>query len=173
MLPVLLLSSGLFPATTHALAITSLPLNALHVHIDFEKKHTAFFKEKELYLLRNVSKKGIGFFEAGNFYPDFILWLLVGDKQYVSFVDPKGLRQLDDGSSNPKVQFYKTIKEIETRLGDPAVVLNSFIVSPTPFQQIPMWGEGMTKEELHKCHVLFQRDDKATYIETLLNTILR
>ena len=27
-----------------------------------------------------MSKRGIGFFEAGNFYPDFILWLLVGKK---------------------------------------------------------------------------------------------
>ena len=56
--------------------------------------------------------------------------------------------------------------------GDPAVMLNSFIVSPTPYQQIPMWGEGMTKAELQKCHVLFQRDDKATYIKTLLDRML-
>ena len=42
-----------------------------------------FFKERELYLLRNMSRRGIGFFEAGNFYPDFIVWLLVGKKQYV------------------------------------------------------------------------------------------
>ena len=53
-----------------------------------------FGKDHELFLLRNVSKRGIGFFEAGNFYPDFILWLLVDKKQYVTFVDPKGLRQL-------------------------------------------------------------------------------
>ena len=131
-----------------------------------------FFKDRELYLLRNVSKRGIGFFEAGNFYPDFILWLLVGKKQYVTFVDPKGLRQLDDGSSNPKIQFYKTIKEIEKRLGDPAVVLNSFIISATPHKNIPMWGEGMKKPQLQDCHVLFQRDDKETYIKTLLTKVL-
>ncbi len=36
---------------------------------------------KELYLLRNLSKgRGVGFFEAGNFHPDFILWLLGGDR---------------------------------------------------------------------------------------------
>jgi hypothetical protein len=50
-----------------------------------------FFENRELYLLRNMSRgQGIGFFEAGNFYPDFILWLLDGGKQYVTFVDPKG-----------------------------------------------------------------------------------
>src|SRR5581483_1053564 len=42
-----------------------------------------FLKGRELYLLRNMSRgRGIGFFEAGNFYPDFILWLLVNGRQY-------------------------------------------------------------------------------------------
>lgn len=140
----------------------------------FHDEHKAeFFSDRELFLLRNVSRRGIGFFEAGNFYPDFILWLLVGKRQYVTFVDPKGLRQLDGGSHNPKVQFYKTIKEIEALLrpSAPNVILNSFIVSPTPYQNIPMWGEGMTKAELADCHVLFQRDDKETYIHTLLTKV--
>ena len=144
--------------------------------LDLKKFHDEqqgeFFKDRELFLLRNVSKRGIGFFEAGNFYPDFILWLLVDKKQYVTFVDPKGLRLLDDGSSNPKVQFYRTIKDIEAYLADPAVILNSFIVSPTPYQNIPMWGERMSKADLQKCHVLFQKDDKETYIKTLLAKVV-
>ncbi|HUY87105.1 MAG TPA: DEAD/DEAH box helicase family protein [Pirellulales bacterium] len=144
--------------------------------LDLKKFHdqqkNEFFKERELFLLRNVSKRGIGFFEAGNFYPDFILWLLVGKKQYVTFVDPKGLRQLDEGSSNPKAQFYRTIKDIEARLAEPAVILNSFIVSPTPYQNIPMWGDGMSKAELQSCHVLFQKDDTDTYIKTLLTKVV-
>jgi hypothetical protein len=98
-------------------------------------------------------------------------WMLsLFDKK--TFVDPKSLRQLDDGSSNPKVQFYRTIKDIEARLADPAVILNSFIVSSTPYQNIPMWGDGMTKAELQQCHVLFQRDDKETYINTLLTKVV-
>ena len=145
--------------------------------LDLKKFHDEdkdFFRDRELFLLRNVSKRGIGFFEAGNFYPDFILWLLVGKQQYVTFVDPKGLRQLNDGSSNPKVQFYRTIKDIESRLhkSDPSVILNSFIVSPTPHQNIPMWGEGMSKSDLRKCHVLFQKDDRETYIQTMLTMVL-
>jgi hypothetical protein len=31
-----------------------------------------------------------------------------------------------------------------------------------------MWGDGMTKAELQECHVLFQRDDRTTYIHDLL-----
>ena len=78
----------------------------------FHDGDPAFFAGKELYLLRNLSRgRGVGFFEAGNFHPDFIVWLLVGDKQFVTFVDPKGIRQL--ASTDPKVEFFKTIKEIE------------------------------------------------------------
>lgn len=56
---------------------------------------TDFFADKELYLLRNLSKgRGIGFFEAGNFHPDFILWLISGGRQLIAFVDPKGIRNI-------------------------------------------------------------------------------
>ena len=55
----------------------------------------------ELFLLRNMSRgKGVGFFEAGNFHPDFILWMLVGEKQYVTFIDPHGL--LHEGPASEK-----------------------------------------------------------------------
>lgn len=97
--------------------------------------------------------------------------MLVGGKQYISFVDPKGLRLLDEGLSNPKIQFYRTIKEIEARLADPNVILNSYIVSPTPFQSLPAWGERISKSDLERCHVLFQQEDKANYIERLLTSI--
>ena len=129
-----------------------------------------YFDGKELYLLRNLSRgRGVGFFEAGNFHPDFILWLLVDDKQYITFVDPKGIRNLQS-ANDPKIEFYKTIKEIEERLGDPNVVLNSFIVSNTPFHKVRGWG--MEKDDLAARHVLFQLEDRDTYIEKLLSTVV-
>ncbi|MER3524547.1 MAG: hypothetical protein C4326_10915 [Ignavibacteria bacterium] len=128
-------------------------------------------KGKELYLLRNMSRgRGIGFFEAGNFYPDFILWLLAGDRQYVSFIDPKGLRNLE-GPEDPKIRFHVTIKDLERQLGDPAVVLNSFIVSNTRAPEVAWWDDGMTKDEFDARNVLFQREDRATYIEKLLGKV--
>ncbi|MBO5787996.1 MAG: hypothetical protein J6R07_04905, partial [Bacteroidaceae bacterium] len=62
--------------------------------------------DKELFLLRNKSKVGMGFFEAGNFYPDFILWIKEPGLQRISFVDPKGLMKLMP--NDPKIEFYKT-----------------------------------------------------------------
>ena len=45
----------------------------------------------EIYLLRNLPKRGIGFFQTIGFYPDFLLWLKRDDDQALAFVDPKGL----------------------------------------------------------------------------------
>ncbi len=136
----------------------------------FCNENPDYFQERELYLLRNMTRgHGIGFFEAGNFYPDFILWLLIGDKQYINFVDPKGLRNLK-GPRDDKIEFYRKIKEIEERLRqyDPRVTLNSFIISNTPLPEIGWWDGGMTKKDFEKHHVLFQKEDKDTYIKKLL-----
>lgn len=135
----------------------------------FHDGHPAFFQGKELYLLRNLSKgRGVGFFEAGNFHPDFIVWLLVGGQQHVIFVDPKGIRNL--GPTDPKIQFHETIKEIEQRLGDPAIRLQSFIVSNTPSHTMRMLWH-MEKADMQKRHILFQEEDKDTYVRSMLETV--
>ncbi|MBT2999691.1 MAG: DEAD/DEAH box helicase family protein [Candidatus Thiodiazotropha sp. (ex Ctena orbiculata)] len=127
----------------------------------------SLLEDKELYLLRNMSKgRGVGFFEAGNFHPDFIVWLLVDGQQYITFVDPKGIRNL--GLTDPKIQFYETIKEIETRLGDPKVTLNSFVISNTPSHVMKLlWG--VEKDDMESMHILFQEEDKDSYVEALLS----
>jgi hypothetical protein len=137
----------------------------------FHEGHPAFFQDKELYLLRNLSKgRGVGFFEAGNFHPDFIVWMLVDGKQHVIFVDPKGIRNL--GPTDPKIQFHETIKEIELRLGDPAIRLQSFIVSNTPSHTMRMLWH-MEKEDMQKRHILFQEEDKDTYVRSMLEQVLQ
>jgi hypothetical protein len=132
----------------------------------FHDANPGYFAERELYLLRNLSKgRGVGFFEAGNFHPDFIVWQLEGKRQRVTFVDPKGIRNV--GLQDPKINFYKTIKEIEDRLANPDVALESFIISNTPSHEMSkLWGTG--KEEMVQRHILFQNEDKEAYIRTLL-----
>ncbi len=118
----------------------------------------------ELFLLRNMSRgKGVGFFEAGNFHPDFILWMLSKGKQYVTFIEPHGL--MHEGPASEKILFYKRIKDIERRLANPAVILNSFILSWTPFAQLK-WGK--SRGELEEMHVLFMKENQKKYIESLL-----
>jgi hypothetical protein len=132
----------------------------------FHDANPDYFAERELYLLRNLSKgRGVGFFEAGNFHPDFIIWQLEGKRQRVTFVDPKGIRNV--GLRDPKISFYETVKDIEKRLGQPDVVLESFIVSNTPSHEMSkLWG--ITKGEMQKKHILFQEEDGETYIRALL-----
>lgn len=108
---------------------------------EYVETHGDVLEGKSLYLLRNKSKVGMGFFEAGNFYPDYILWIDTDDKQYISFIDPKGLMHVHP--DDPKVEFYRTIKELEVRLAPTAegktVILNSFIMSGTPSSQLRQW----------------------------------
>ncbi len=131
-----------------------------------------FFMDKELYLLRNRSRgKGIGFFQANNFYPDFILWLLVNGRQYINFIDPKGLRNIE-GFDDPKVNFYRSIKELERDLGNKNIVLHSFIVSNTPMREIAWWTPNREKTWFSKNHILFQYEDQGEYINAILNMAL-
>ena len=112
-------------------------------------------EDKEIFLLRNMSRgKGVGFFEAGGFYPDFILWILEGDRQTITFIDPHGLRH--EGIMSDKVQLFERLKDIEARLGDPNVTLNNFILSVTPYQDLKT--SGYSKEDWERNHVLFMHE---------------
>ena len=121
---------------------------------EYVETHGDVLEGKALYLLRNKSKAGLGFFEAGNFYPDFLLWIDTADKQYLTFVDPKGLLRVRH--DDPKVEFYKTIKEVEARLAPTAkgktVILNSFIMSDTPSSRLNDWW-AMDRRQREERHV--------------------
>lgn len=132
----------------------------------FHDANPDFFAGRELYLLRNLSKgRGVGFFEAGNFHPDFIVWQLAAERQRVAFVDPKGIRNV--GLQDPKVGFYETVKEIELRLGNTDVSLDSYIVSNTPSHVMrKQWG--IEKAEMTRRHIVFQDEDRDGYIAAIL-----
>jgi len=114
---------------------------------------------KSLYLMRNADRKdkGLGFALAGNFYPDFLLWVVdhANGKQWLNFVDPKGIRQMD--LHDPKFGLYKEVKELEAKIGDPNLVLNSFILSITKLKD---WvNMELTAEELGERHILFMENN--------------
>lgn len=133
--------------------------------------NTDYFLDKELYLLRNLGKgRGVGFFQAHNFYPDFILWLVFSGKQYISFIDPHGIRHAK-GINDPKIRFHKEIKALEKQIDDHDATLNSFIVSVTEFHQIKWWEKRLKKEELEANHVVFQNQKDLAYIKKMLNLL--
>jgi hypothetical protein len=66
------------------------------------------FADKELYIIRNKSKTGIGFFEEKGFYPDFIMWLFANDKQYITFIEPHGMVRMS--ISDSKIETHTKIR---------------------------------------------------------------
>jgi hypothetical protein len=96
--------------------------------------------------------------------------MLAGGRQHVVFIDPKGIRNL--GSTDLKIQFHQEIKKIQERLADPNVNLQSFIVSNTPSHTMEMlWN--MDKAAMRSRNILFQDEDQATYIGSMLNAVMK
>lgn len=137
---------------------------------DFVTSHSGWLSNKALFLLRNKSKVGMGFFEACNFYPDFILWIDTPEVQYISFIDPKGLMMVP--AHDPKVQFFKTIKQKEAEMmppdGEKRIVLNSFLMSETSSADLrDRWGKSI--EEREAMNVFTLDDDRC--IEKMMEKI--
>ena len=130
------------------------------------KKHLNSRNNGEFYLLRNQSRgKGIGFFEAGNFYPDFLLWKVQGDCQYIAFIEPHGLQHT--GTKDKKISFHQTIKSIQNRLNSPGqkVFLSSFIVTTTRHKNLK-WNKNIN--ELNNMNVYFMNENENSYISDIL-----
>ena len=145
----------------------------------YYQSEPTLLEDKEIYLLRNQSRgRGIGFFEAGNFYPDFILWIIYGAKQHVIFVDPKGILRCE-GIDDPKLKFFETVKELEEKMRDDdlkyseKVEMHSFIISNTPLSKVRWWTKDLDNVEgFAKRNVLFQYDDRLAYIEKIFRNVL-
>ena len=125
---------------------------------DYLKKNKDKFSDVEVYLLRNYPRSGVGFFNLSGFYPDFIMWIKDNKKQRMVFIDPKGLeheKELDQ----EKIKLKDDIKQLEQRLGKKNVILESFILSKTPYENLI---EGRisppSKDEYINHHVLFLED---------------
>ncbi|EBA1178052.1 type III restriction endonuclease subunit R [Salmonella enterica] len=127
---------------------------------------------KSLYLLRNADSKakGLGFATAGNFYPDFLLWLVDDEsgKQWLSLIDPKGIRNLN--LDDAKFGLYKEIKELEKKLSDDKLSLSAFIVSETRFVDLINVSE--PKDKIEERNVLFIEDTGSIYLEKLFKKMV-
>jgi len=130
----------------------------------------------ELYVLRNLPRKGVGFFKTANFFPDFILWVVRGNRQNLIFADPKGLGHAwGTGFIDEKIELSRHIKEVESRLNetgehDVEITLDSFIISVTPFRDVKS-AIGKRKQDLEEMHILFQ-EDGIKYIEKMLTAVV-
>jgi len=148
--------------------------------VDFVRDLEAFYQsplgqkvigKRSLYLLRNADTraKGLGFALAGNFYPDFLLWLVddVTGEQCLNFIDPKGIRQMN--LSDPKLGLHKEVKVLQKDLGDPKLTLNAFILSGTAFADL--LNMSFKQSELEDRNVLFMNQGGSVYLKKMFERI--
>lgn len=118
--------------------------------------------DAEVYLLRNLSRgKGIGFFETRGFYPDFILWIKTAHQQRIVFVEPHGMVHAEAYQHDEKTRLYESLPELakdmckRTKMTD--VVLDSFIVSATPFDDLRTRYDdgGWDRDKFTSSHIVF------------------
>jgi hypothetical protein len=144
------------------------------------QSHKAEFEDREVFLLRNLTRgKGIGFFEAQSgeaFYPDFILWVIQDRQQWITFIDPHGLRMARGGFNDPKMKLHEDLRALEPALQAQCagwqVHLTSFILSTSSFSEIgTTFGMGQhSKEEFEDHNILFTED--AAYSHQLFQKVV-
>jgi hypothetical protein len=129
--------------------------------------------KRSLYLLRNADSKakGLGFALAGNFYPDFLLWLVDDETghQSLSFLDPKGIRNLD--LDDPKFGLFQEVKKLEGEIGDGSLSLNAFILSETEFGNL-LNSRQLNRADLEAQNVLFMEKSSSIYINQMFKKII-
>ena len=151
-------------------------------HLRQYVKESDKFKDKQLFVLRNLSVKGIGFFmDSSSFYPDFILWVVDGKKQYIYFLDPKGILLGETHFNNPKVLWCnndastleaKIQADLKNDKKEVEVHISAFILSVTPFEKVrKVWSDGnVTKDEFAENKVLFIEKNKE-YLTNIFSNI--
>ena len=136
----------------------------------YMKNHSAEWKDKSLFLLRNKSKVGMGFFEAGNFYPDYILWIDTDDKQYINFIDPKGLMHIVP--ENPKIKSIRKSRNWKYVLRQVQAISRLFSIRSSCHLRganLREWW-GMKKPSEHEAMNVYTLDD-AKCIEKMIQKI--
>jgi hypothetical protein len=126
----------------------------------------------EVYIFRNLSRKGVGLFaETNNFYPDFILWTVKDKAQKIAFIDPKGLLH-GPADKTAKIQVRSTLKDLQKKLSMKNIELTSFIIAGenSPFEKVKGMAGLKTKKEFEDNNVLFQTD--TDYVTKLIRTIV-
>lgn len=136
---------------------------------------------KEVFVLRNLTLRGAGFFiESSSFYPDFILWVVEGRKQTIVFLSPKGIRMMGNFKDDKIVFCTEIIQEINASAQqklkssklDLSLQLDAYILSVTGYRDlVKSWGNRDAKREDFKAnHVLFI-DENKQYLQELFQSV--
>lgn len=139
----------------------------------WEAEKNGVLAGRKLFLLRNQSRgKGLGFYETHGFFPDFILWVVVGKKQRVLFIEPHGL-QMERLSSDKLGDFHKRL-EGYVRHGLDAirarnVSVDGWIVSESTRSDLNLqWNKNDSIADYRDRHILFPQGGYDAVMRTML-----
>ncbi len=103
-------------------------------------RHEEPYRHLELYLLRNLPKVGVGFFNHSGFYPDFILWARDSrDKTtHVRFLDPHGLHHAGLSGNANRFGAFRQLKVVSVQpdFQRGRIKLDGFLLVTTLLEQI-------------------------------------
>lgn len=134
-------------------------------------------KGTKLFVLRNLPKLGVKFFDTVSFFPDFIIWIKNrNNSQHLLFVDPKGLVHTN-GFNDEKIKLCHSIKQTEAEINTKfqkqgstqQVKLDSFIVSITSKHELEPVFRVKLSSKYEMNHILFQEDKN--YIEQMFDSV--
>jgi len=147
--------------------------------IAFCNSRPAKLEEKELFLLRNLSRgKGIGFFSGSGFYPDFLLWLVEPGRQRLVFIEPHGLLRDEHPSVNRKVNLHKKLQSAMAssvkKIHRVNFSVDAYVLSVTPYEELITRifenDQPWTRDQFANAHILFFDQDR-TYLDTIISDV--
>jgi hypothetical protein len=130
---------------------------------DYLNKKRELLEKYHIVLLRNEAREGVGFMlDWGEFYPDFILWIREknGNRTYIVFIEPKGLKMLGDVLNNEKINFLsKGLREtLRKEYENWQIEVKGFILSTTPYEELQRGQASQKSKEYEKKNILFLED---------------
>jgi hypothetical protein len=131
-------------------------------------------KKYHIVLLRNEAREGVGFMlDWGEFYPDFILWIREkeGNRIYIVFIEPKGLKMLGDVLNNEKIIFLSEgLREtLRKQYENWQIEVKGFILSTTPYQELQRGQASEKSKEYEGKNILFLED--SDWVERLFESM--
>ena len=125
---------------------------------------------KEVFLLRNQSRgRGVGFYQNEGFYPDFLLWVLDGQKQRIVFIEPHGMVHEAINNYNDKISLYKRLRLLseKQRFQEMSVHMDSYIISTTDLPTLMQKHPDKNEQDFKALHILFRNPLNPAYLSPI------
>jgi adenine-specific DNA-methyltransferase len=122
----------------------------------------ADMKEREVYILRNLPRVGIGFFRQSGFFPDFVFWIRNRKTKtvHLRFLESHGMHH-DGlcGANQAKIECFKELGTLSKRAAfkKHKLAMDGFILTSTKKEDIP-GAQDLTWEQLRREHCLLNED---------------